>query len=183
MRWLAPRRPPPGALGGGGDRGDYGGHLLPGEGAAMAAYVKEGKRIPRRGEVGLDSEQIEMFERAGYVMSGSRHSRMNAVRIRCAWGGGGAAGSRVGGGGGGGGRGKGFQGGCGASSACSVLHNTLRSVCLPPAAASAPPPPPPLCLPASTPTSALPLSTHPRLQEGEPGLHGGGEGGAGHVQL
>ncbi|PSC76285.1 UPF0396 -like [Micractinium conductrix] len=79
---VGPAAPPPGALGGGGDRGDYGGHLLPGEGAAMAAYVKEGKRIPRRGEVGLDSEQIEMFERAGYVMSGSRHSRMNAVRIR-----------------------------------------------------------------------------------------------------
>jgi len=42
-----------------------------------------GKRIPRRGEVGLDSEQIEKFENIGYVMSGSRHSRMNAVRIRC----------------------------------------------------------------------------------------------------
>ena len=64
----------------------------------MAAYVKEGKRIPRRGEVGLDSEQIEMFERAGYVMSGSRHSRMNAVRIRCAWGGGGGPGPQGGGG-------------------------------------------------------------------------------------
>jgi hypothetical protein len=33
--------------------------------------------------VGLDSEQIEKFENIGYVMSGSRHSRMNAVRIRC----------------------------------------------------------------------------------------------------
>lgn len=61
---------------------DYGTHLMPGEGEAMAAYVKSGQRIPRRGEVGLDSDQIEAFERAGYVMSGSRHARMNAVRIR-----------------------------------------------------------------------------------------------------
>jgi len=32
--------------------------LLPGEGSAMAAYVAEGKRIPRRGEIGLTSDQI-----------------------------------------------------------------------------------------------------------------------------
>ncbi|XP_044261865.1 NKAP family protein CG6066 [Tribolium madens] len=56
--------------------------LLPGEGAAMAAYVAEGKRIPRRGEIGLTSEEIESFEAVGYVMSGSRHRRMEAVRIR-----------------------------------------------------------------------------------------------------
>ncbi|PRW59856.1 UPF0396 -like [Chlorella sorokiniana] len=68
----------------GGDafQADYGTHLLPGEGQAMAAYVQAGKRIPRRGEVGLDSTEIEKFEQIGYVMSGSRHSRMNAVRIR-----------------------------------------------------------------------------------------------------
>lgn len=56
--------------------------LLPGEGAAMAAYVAEGKRIPRRGEIGLTSDQIASFEVVGYVMSGSRHRRMEAVRIR-----------------------------------------------------------------------------------------------------
>ncbi|XP_021932809.1 NKAP family protein CG6066 isoform X2 [Zootermopsis nevadensis] len=61
---------------------DYGKALLPGEGAAMAAYVAEGKRIPRRGEIGLTSEQIASFEAVGYVMSGSRHRRMEAVRIR-----------------------------------------------------------------------------------------------------
>ena len=61
---------------------DYGTHLRPGEGSAMAAYVQEGKRIPRRGEVGLEAEEIDAFERAGYVMSGNRHSKMNAVRIR-----------------------------------------------------------------------------------------------------
>lgn len=44
--------------------------LLPGEGAAMAAYVAEGKRIPRRGEIGLTSDQIAQFECVGYVMSG-----------------------------------------------------------------------------------------------------------------
>uniref|UniRef100_T1L1A1 NF-kappa-B-activating protein C-terminal domain-containing protein n=2 Tax=Tetranychus urticae TaxID=32264 RepID=T1L1A1_TETUR len=61
---------------------DYGRALLPGEGAAMAQYVAEGKRIPRRGEIGLTSEQIESFENVGYVMSGSRHRRMEAVRLR-----------------------------------------------------------------------------------------------------
>ncbi|CAG8565199.1 5196_t:CDS:2 [Paraglomus occultum] len=60
----------------------YGGALLAGEGSAMAAYVQEGKRIPRRGEIGLTSNEISSFESVGYVMSGSRHRRMNAVRIR-----------------------------------------------------------------------------------------------------
>lgn len=60
----------------------YGGALRPGEGEAMAQFVQEHKRIPRRGEVGLTSEEIERFEDLGYVMSGSRHRRMNAVRIR-----------------------------------------------------------------------------------------------------
>jgi hypothetical protein len=48
----------------------------------MAAFAKQGQRIPRRGEVGLNSEEILKFEDIGYVMSGSRHSRMNAIRIR-----------------------------------------------------------------------------------------------------
>jgi hypothetical protein len=48
----------------------------------MLEYVASGKRIPRRGEVGLSSDQIEHFEKLGYIMSGSRHSRMNAVRMR-----------------------------------------------------------------------------------------------------
>lgn len=61
---------------------DYGRALLPGEGAAMAAYIAEGKRIPRRGEIGLTSDEIEKFECQGYVMSGSRHRRMEAVRLR-----------------------------------------------------------------------------------------------------
>ena len=50
----------------------YGKFLLPGEGAAMAAYIEEGKRIPRRGEIGLESEEIENYEKQGYIMSGSR---------------------------------------------------------------------------------------------------------------
>lgn len=61
---------------------DFGHALLPGEGAAMAAYIAEGKRIPRRGEIGLTSDEIANFEDVGYVMSGSRHRRMEAVRIR-----------------------------------------------------------------------------------------------------
>ncbi|KND03806.1 uncharacterized protein SPPG_01262 [Spizellomyces punctatus DAOM BR117] len=64
------------------DERAYGGALLAGEGSAMAAYLQSGKRIPRRGEIGLQSEEIESFEDVGYVMSGSRHRRMNAVRIR-----------------------------------------------------------------------------------------------------
>lgn len=61
---------------------DYGRALLPGEGAAMAAYVQDGKRIPRRGEIGLTSDEIASYESVGFVMSGSRHRRMEAVRIR-----------------------------------------------------------------------------------------------------
>eukprot|EP00911_Craspedida_sp_UC1_P001612 UC1_evm1s1221 len=48
----------------------------------MNAYVEDGKRIPRRGEIGLKSEEIAAFEDTGYVMSGSRHRRMEAVRLR-----------------------------------------------------------------------------------------------------
>ncbi|XP_044538565.1 NF-kappa-B-activating protein [Gracilinanus agilis] len=61
---------------------NFGHALLPGEGAAMAEFVKAGKRIPRRGEIGLTSDQISGFECSGYVMSGSRHRRMEAVRLR-----------------------------------------------------------------------------------------------------
>ncbi|XP_012697577.1 NF-kappa-B-activating protein [Clupea harengus] len=61
---------------------DFGHALLPGEGAAMAEYVKAGKRIPRRGEIGLTSDEIASYEVSGYVMSGSRHRRMEAVRLR-----------------------------------------------------------------------------------------------------
>ena len=48
----------------------------------MGAFVRDGQRIPRRGEIGLKTEQIERFEQLGYVMSGNRHARMNAVRMR-----------------------------------------------------------------------------------------------------
>ncbi|KAH8926755.1 DUF926-domain-containing protein [Atractiella rhizophila] len=64
------------------DPREYGGALLRGEGAAIAAFVAEGARIPRRGEIGLTSDEIDRYEQAGYVMSGSRHRRMNAVRLR-----------------------------------------------------------------------------------------------------
>jgi len=64
------------------DRRQYGGALMPGEGDAIAQFVQSGQRIPRRGEIGLTSAQIEDFEKLGFVMSGSRHKRMNAVRIR-----------------------------------------------------------------------------------------------------
>jgi len=38
----------------------------------MAAYIAEGKRIPRRGEIGLTPDEIVAYEKTGYVMSGSR---------------------------------------------------------------------------------------------------------------
>ena len=44
---------------------EMGTQLLPGEGAAMAAYIAEGKRIPRRGEIGLTSEEIVRYEEEG----------------------------------------------------------------------------------------------------------------------
>ncbi|KAM9665775.1 LOW QUALITY PROTEIN: NKAP-like protein [Trichechus inunguis] len=61
---------------------NYGHVPLPGEGAAMAEYVNAEQRIPRRGEIGLTSEEIASFECSVYVMSGSRHHRMEAVRLR-----------------------------------------------------------------------------------------------------
>lgn len=61
---------------------NYGTALLPGEGAAIAQYVQSNLRIPRRGEIGWQGPEIERLEKEGYVMSGSRHARMNAVRIR-----------------------------------------------------------------------------------------------------
>ena len=63
-------------------RPGYGGNLLSGEGTAIAEFVRRNERIPRRGEVGYDGEQIKQFEELGYVMSGSRHKRMEAVRKR-----------------------------------------------------------------------------------------------------
>lgn len=60
----------------------YGGQLLPGEGAAIAQYVQQNMRIPRRGEIGWKCEEIDGLENQGYVMSGSRHKRMNAIRLR-----------------------------------------------------------------------------------------------------
>lgn len=66
------------------DERAYGGALLRGEGSAMAAFLQDDtqSRIPRRGEIGLTSDEIAQFESVGYVMSGSRHKRMNAVRMR-----------------------------------------------------------------------------------------------------
>ena len=60
----------------------YGNALLPGEGAAIASFVQQNLRIPRRGEIGWSGDEISGLETQGYVMSGSRHRRMNAVRLR-----------------------------------------------------------------------------------------------------
>lgn len=80
---VGPEPPLPHAALQGGDKPlDFGHALLPGEGAAMAEYVKAGKRIPRRGEIGLTSDEIVNYEKSGFVMSGSRHRRMEAVRLR-----------------------------------------------------------------------------------------------------
>lgn len=55
---------------------------LTNEGLNMSNYIAAGKRIPRRGEIGRTSDEISGFEAQGYVMSGSRHRRMEAVRQR-----------------------------------------------------------------------------------------------------
>jgi hypothetical protein len=60
----------------------FGKALLPGEGQAIAQYVQQNLRVPRRGEIGYGSEEIDKYENSGYVMSGSRHARMNAIRLR-----------------------------------------------------------------------------------------------------
>lgn len=73
-----------GGSGGAGGAGDahYGRGLRPGEGAAMAAFVAAGQRIPHRGEVGWASSDIDRLQEAGYIMSGSRHQKMTQMRLR-----------------------------------------------------------------------------------------------------
>lgn len=75
-------QPTTGGRAGGDGSASYGKALLPGEGQALAQYVQQNLRIPRRGEIGYAGDDIDRFEKSGYVMSGSRHKRMNAVRIR-----------------------------------------------------------------------------------------------------
>jgi len=62
--------------------GDINSQMMPGEGDAIASFVKQNKRIPRRGEVGITHERIEALEGEGFVMSGNRHKKMNAIRLR-----------------------------------------------------------------------------------------------------
>lgn len=57
-------------------------NINPTEAHLYAQYIRQGKRIPRRGEVGITSQEIAYLESLGYVMSGSRHKKMNAVRQR-----------------------------------------------------------------------------------------------------
>lgn len=76
------QQPTAGTGGHGGGDASYGKALLPGEGQALAQFVQQNLRIPRRGEIGYSGDDIDHYERSGYVMSGSRHARMNAVRIR-----------------------------------------------------------------------------------------------------
>jgi hypothetical protein len=52
------------------------------EAQKYAHYVQQGKRIPRRGEVGLTSQEIDKYESLGYVMSGVRHKKMTMARLK-----------------------------------------------------------------------------------------------------
>ncbi|KAG6613715.1 uncharacterized protein IUM83_04359 [Phytophthora cinnamomi] len=54
---------------------------LPAAEETAASSLNYGKAL-LPGEVGWNGEEIENLENLGYVMSGSRHKRMNAVRIR-----------------------------------------------------------------------------------------------------
>ena len=51
------------ATGGGAASSEYGKALLPGEGQALAAYVQQNLRIPRRGEIGYSGEEVERYEK------------------------------------------------------------------------------------------------------------------------
>lgn len=44
--------------------------MLRGEAEAMAAYIAAGKRIPRRGEIGLSSEEISVYEKVRKTLEG-----------------------------------------------------------------------------------------------------------------
>ena len=45
--------------------------MMPGEGEAIAAYVQQNMRIPRRGEVGWTGDEIEGLETQGCVQRSS----------------------------------------------------------------------------------------------------------------
>ena len=62
--------------------GEYGGQVDQGEAAAILPYIQSGKRVPRRGEIGLTAEEIAGYERAGYVMSGNRNVYMTTMRMK-----------------------------------------------------------------------------------------------------
>ena len=49
----------------------------------MAAYIADGKRIPRRGEIGLTSNEIVNYEDMGFVMSGSRFVIVYYINVYC----------------------------------------------------------------------------------------------------
>lgn len=51
--------------------------MRPGEADAMAAFIEEGKRIPRRGEIGLKPDEITEFEKVGMLF------RLRAFRYGC----------------------------------------------------------------------------------------------------
>lgn len=48
----------------------------------MQAFLASGKRIPRRGEIGLTSEEISSYEASGFVMSGSRYDHRRITRAQ-----------------------------------------------------------------------------------------------------
>ena len=48
----------------------------------LGRYVQDGKRIPRKGEVGFSSDEIERYVSLGYVMSGDRHKKMNEATMK-----------------------------------------------------------------------------------------------------
>jgi hypothetical protein len=56
--------------------------MRPGEGDAMAQYVQAGKRIPRRGEVGLSADQISHFEDVGCGPPPSLIPRLSSLSLR-----------------------------------------------------------------------------------------------------
>ena len=52
------------------------------EGVNFAEHMRDGKRIPLRGQEGMSLDQIESFERAGYRMSGYNKRQTEARKMR-----------------------------------------------------------------------------------------------------
>ncbi|KAL9181296.1 hypothetical protein ACHAXT_010101 [Thalassiosira profunda] len=59
----------------------YGGALLPGEGEALAQYVQQNMRIPRRGEIGYASADIDAFREENQIYSAEEQRALALITL------------------------------------------------------------------------------------------------------